>query len=232
MTLAAILLSALFALSPLQSATATPQAAPPSTQATSPGATATQGQSNAPPQTSAPKPAAVAPHTKPRPHKKKPQPVNCDPAPAGGTSTPGMPASSADSAQTPTTSADPSSGTKATVANTPSAPVNCPPPLKITVVKQGGTSEPSIQLAGDATSSPLRDTNQCPNASQCLQLADQNLKKIAGRQLTSNQRDMVTQIHQFMDQSTRATAAGDLESARILALKAQQLSQELLNPEK
>jgi hypothetical protein len=99
-------------------------------------------------------------------------------------------------------------------------------------VRQGGTSEPSIQLAGDASSSPLRDTNQCSNASQCLQSAEENLKKIAGRQLSSNQRDMVTQIRQFVDQSKHASANGDLESARTLAWKAQLLSEELVNPEK
>ena len=65
-----------------------------------------------------------------------------------------------------------------------------------------------------------------------LQSAEENLKKIEGRQLSSSQRDMVTQVRQFVNQSKSATAAGDLESARTLAWKAQLLSEELINPDK
>jgi hypothetical protein len=43
---------------------------------------------------------------------------------------------------------------------------------------------------------------------------------------------MVKQVRQFIDQSKTATAAGDLESARTLAWKAQLLSDELVNPQK
>jgi type VI protein secretion system component VasK len=97
-------------------------------------------------------------------------------------------------------------------------------------VQQGGASEPSIQLAGgtprDQTSHD-RDT-----ANQMLDTTRANLKKIAGTQLTSNQQDMVNQIHQFMDQSKAAVDAGDLDRARTLAWKAQLLSEELVKPEK
>ena len=62
--------------------------------------------------------------------------------------------------------------------------------------------------------------------------ADANHKKIAGRQLDSNQQDMVTQIRQFMSQAKEAIDAGDLERARTLAWKAQLLSEELVKPEK
>jgi hypothetical protein len=58
----------------------------------------------------------------------------------------------------------------------------------------------------------------------------QNLKKISSRQLNANQQDEVAQIHQFMDQSKAATAAGDLDRARTLAWKAQMLSEALANP--
>jgi hypothetical protein len=228
MTLA-VLLFVVSTLSPLQSASA-PADAP-----------ATQNQNNTQPQNfapqsqpaqsnSAPKPSAAAPHPKHKVHKKKAQSADCNPTPATGSSTAGTAASSSDTAQSTKTPADPPSAGSNASANTPSAPNNCPPP-KVVVI-QGGTSEPSIQLAGDASSSPLRDTNQCPNASQCLQSAEQNLKKIAERQLNSSQRDMVTQVNQFMDQSKHATESGDPESARTLAWKAQQLSQELVGPEK
>jgi hypothetical protein len=107
---------------------------------------------------------------------------------------------------------------------TQSAPTNCPPP-KI-IVQQGGTSEPSIQLAGGAGD---KAKNQRDSANQMLTSTDANLKKIAGRQLTSNQKDMVNQIHQFVEQSKAAVTAGDLDRARTFAWKAQLLSQELVN---
>jgi hypothetical protein len=97
-------------------------------------------------------------------------------------------------------------------------------------VRQGGASEPSVQLAGgtpgDQTSHERDTANQMLGATQV------NLKKIAGRQLTPNQQDMVNQIHQFMDQSKTAVDAGDLDRARTLAWKAQLLSEELVKPEK
>jgi hypothetical protein len=95
------------------------------------------------------------------------------------------------------------------------------------IVRHGGTSQQSIQLAGGAasTTSQKRD-----NANQMLAATEANLKKIAGRQLAPNQQDMVNQIRQFMEQSKAAVDAGDLERARTLAWKAQVLSDELVKP--
>jgi len=83
-------------------------------------------------------------------------------------------------------------------------------------------------LAGGAAgqTSPERDT-----ANQMLGTTEANLKKVAGRQLTPNEQDMVNQARQFMEQSKAAVAAGDLERARTLAWKAQLLSEELIKPE-
>jgi hypothetical protein len=94
------------------------------------------------------------------------------------------------------------------------------------IVQQGGTSEPSIQLAGAATAP------QANTANQMLATTESNLKKITGQQLTSSQQDMVNQIHQFIDQSKAAVQDGDLERARTLAWKAQLLSDELVKPAK
>jgi hypothetical protein len=63
-----------------------------------------------------------------------------------------------------------------------------------------------------------------------LETTDANLKKIAGRQLSSSEQDMVNQIRQFMAQSKAAVDSGDLERARTLAWKAQLLSEELVKP--
>jgi hypothetical protein len=97
-------------------------------------------------------------------------------------------------------------------------------------VRQGGTSEPSIQLVGGPSGEQA--TQQRNTANQMLAAADENLKKMAGRQLTASQQDMVNQVHQFMEQSKAATTAGDLDRARTLAWKAQLLSEELVNPPK
>lgn len=97
---------------------------------------------------------------------------------------------------------------------------------------EGSTPDPSIQLAGDAAGSSLRQTDQCNDTGRCLQTADDNLKKIASHELNSAQRDMALQVRQFIDQSKKAAKDGDLESARTLAWKAQLLSEELVNPQK
>lgn len=90
----------------------------------------------------------------------------------------------------------------------------------------GGTAEPSIQLTGPEA------PHQNDTGAQLLATTDGNLKKIAALQLTESEQEMVSQIHQFVDQSKAAVAAGDAERARTLALKAQTLSEELIKPAK
>ncbi len=118
-------------------------------------------------------------------------------------------------ASTPETSQSPSSGT------TPGK--NCPPE-KI-IVRQGGTAEPSIQLAGGDQTSQKRN-----EVSQILGSAEANLKKIAELQLTPTQQDTVSQIRQYVEQSKSALADGDVERGKTLARKAQLLSEDLANP--
>jgi len=142
-------------------------------------------------------------------HRKRVLPPNCNPAPVTASQTGSAPAP-----------ADPPA--------TASAPTPCPPPKVI--VRQGGASEPSVQLAGGASGG--QTTHERDTAKQMLGSTEANLKTIAGRQLTPNQQDMVNQIHQFMSQSKAAVDAGDLERARTLAWKAQLLSEELVKPEK
>jgi hypothetical protein len=105
----------------------------------------------------------------------------------------------------------------------PSKP--CPPPKK--VVRDGGSSEPTIQLMpGTAAeqASRQRSTEELKAA------IDENLKKIAGRELSPSQREMVNQIKQFMDESKTAVASGDPERGHNLAMKARLLSDELVKP--
>jgi hypothetical protein len=146
-------------------------------------------------------------------------PSNCDSAPAAG-----------DSRSTPAPGDPPAPGTTPTAgtSGTPTPAANCPPSKVI--VRQGGTSEPSIQLAGGTASE--QTSHQRDTANQMLGSTEANLKKIAGRQLSPNQQDMVNQIRQFIDQSKAASDAGDLDRARTLAWKAQLLSEDLVKPEK
>jgi hypothetical protein len=94
-----------------------------------------------------------------------------------------------------------------------------------TVVRNGGTADPTVQLAQSLdqqqASRELRTTNQL------LATSDANLKKIAGRQLSASQQDTVGQIKTYMLQAKAAANSGDLQRAHNLAFKANLLSAEL-----
>jgi len=244
MTLAAILLLGIScAAAPLPMAAVSLSTAAPQTaqteQPAAPGQNSGQAETPAQNPATAAKPEPAPPqnpaaqnqpaHPK-RPRKRKANSVNCvtTPDPTGSANSPSpAPASSAPSSGNSDAGTAPASGGKPS-AGTASAPTNCPPPKVI--VRQGGTTEPSIQLAGGAAgneAAQLRDTDN-----RILKSAEDNLARIAGQQLSANQQDMVNQIHQFMDEAKTAMGAGELERARTLASKAQQLSQELIPPQK
>ena len=142
---------------------------------------------------------------------------NCTPPAASNTAT--ADATTTSSAQTPGAPAN------AAPANTTPA-AKCPPEKKI--VHEGGTTEPPIQLLGGPggeQASHQRDTTD-----QLLGSVQNDLKKVAGRQLNSSQQEMVNQIQQFMEQSKAAVATGDVERGHNLAMKAHLLSAELVKP--
>jgi hypothetical protein len=150
----------------------------------------------------------------PQPHwrRKKKSTPNCTTAvnPTAGDS--GNPKTTGDVSNSPTT------------ASTSSLPP-CPPPKK--VVHNGGSEEPTIQLIGGT---PAEQASNQRSTEQLTAATQENLKKIAERQLTPSQKEMVNQVNQFMDQSKTAVAAGNVESGHNLARKAQLLSEELLKP--
>jgi hypothetical protein len=151
--------------------------------------------------------------------KKKVVPATtCDPGPTNG----GSPGSGASPESQP-------AGTAQTQASLPSeAQKNCPPAK--TVVRQGGITEQGIQLAGG---SPGGDTTQKRQSTdQMLKDTEENLKKAAGSQLSSDQQSSVSQIRQFVTQSKSALASADYERAHTLAWKAKVLSDDLINPKK
>ncbi|HEX4786527.1 MAG TPA: hypothetical protein VH350_19455 [Candidatus Sulfotelmatobacter sp.] len=212
MTLRALLLILLSCVVPALPVVGGDQSAPPSAAANAEG-TASQDATQSSPSTSPPQAAPATPAKKPsdqnatkttkRRPKKKTASSNCGSASAT--------ASNSGSATAPSSTASPST--------------NCPP-AKV-IVRQGGTSDNSIQLAG---AGPGTSANQKDTANQMLAATESNLKKISAQQLSSDQQQMVSQIRQFMEQSKAAVGDGDLERARTLAWKAQVLSEELVKP--
>ncbi len=195
---------------------------------------------NAEPTQSAPAPTGQAPtspaQTKPSPnrprHHKKAVPPNCSNAPTATNPTAGAPADSTNSTgdggsagsteagPTESGSAKPGSGNAGATALPP-----CPPPKK--VVRNGGSDEPAVQLTGGT---PAEQSVHQRSTEELTFATEENLKRIAGRQLSPGQQEMVNQINQFLDQSKTAVAAGDLERGHNLALKAHLLSDELVKP--
>jgi len=162
--------------------------------------------------------AAQSGHRKKTHQKKKTAPADCAPAPASTTT-----------AGSETAVATPQSGS-AQAAQTGAAtetPKPCPP-QKI-VVRKGGITEQSIQLAGGSGGDQATQKRNAAN--KMLAATEGNLKQITGRQLSTAQHDSISQIKQFVDQSKSALASGDLERAQTLAWKAQLLSEDLIKPQ-
>jgi hypothetical protein len=162
-----------------------------------------------------------------------------DAVPAGTMSTDGLanatpsnqsqsdPAPSGPPNQTPSNQApSKNAGSKTNVASGNASPGNCPPAK--TIIREGGTSEPAIQLIGGNGAG--QTSHQRSTTDQLLESTEDNLKKAAVRQLNANQQEMVSQIQQFIEQSKAAVAAGDVERGRNLARKARLLSDELVKP--
>ena len=98
---------------------------------------------------------------------------------------------------------------------------------KKTVVRNGSTADPVVQLAPSVTDQQASQQRQ--STAQLLAATDANLTKISTRQLTSSQQDTVNQIRNYVQQAKAAENAGDLQRARNLAFKAQLLSDEVLH---
>lgn len=94
------------------------------------------------------------------------------------------------------------------------------------VVRDGGTSDVAVELSPGM--SQQQASRQRQDAAQLMASTDENLKKIAARQLKPNEQEAVNQIHNYMEQAKAALKAGDLERSHNLALKAHLLSDALL----
>jgi hypothetical protein len=223
MTLAIILLFGVLGVSPAtghimlapqaQSASDQQATKPPQNSATTPSANSTQAATGKAQSANTSTPPSTAAKTAKKPGKgQQKSSVNCNSTAPRNTSAKGSkPNNSAVAAGKNSAAASP-----------------CPP--KKVIVRQGSTSDPSIEVVGGAEGRQASDERN--TAIQMLETTETNLKKVEGTQLDSNQQDMVKQVREFMDQSRAATSAGDLDQARTLALKAQLLSEELVRTEK
>jgi len=93
------------------------------------------------------------------------------------------------------------------------------------VVRNGGASDNSAQISPAINDEQAR--HQRENTSQLLATTDANLKKVAGRQLTTTQQSTLDQIHAYVRQAKTASDSGDFPRAHTLAYKAHLLSDEL-----
>ncbi len=96
------------------------------------------------------------------------------------------------------------------------------------VIHRGGTIEPTTQLAQGMTEEQAAHQRESTN--KLLATTDASLQKLSGRQLTKDEQDTVAQIKRFMQQVKTADAAGDLQRAYKLAVKAHLLSDALAKP--
>jgi hypothetical protein len=124
-----------------------------------------------------------------------------------------------------TSTSDCSAAAPASAENSASAKP-CLPPKK--VVRNGGSDEPAVKVTPGATAAQA--SYERFTAEQLRAATEENLKKIEGLQLNGSQQEMVSQIKEFMEQSKKAIAEGDVDRAHNLALKAHLLSDELLKP--
>jgi hypothetical protein len=197
------------------------------------------------PNTQAPNSPAQAKKAPNHPHHKKTIPPNCSDAPTALNTTVGKPAEPTNSApaagstdlgsgvaqSTDTDSTNSGTNAGSTAAGPTSTGAEntvlkpCPPPKK--VIRDGGSNEPKVQLTGGTAAEQASDKS---STEQLRAATEENLKKAAKLPLTPSQHEIVSQIKGFMAQSKAAVAAGDLEGAHNLALKAHLLSAELVKP--
>jgi len=214
MTLAAILL---FCLLPVSRATGSPPGVQGFAAQDQSGGAAAQPRSQ-PAQTTSPAPAApvaaqpqskaspAKPHAEPATHHKKAAVPDCAKSAGSG------PAGSHPAA--------------AGVTNGASPLKPCPPARK--VIRNGGSDEPVVELKG--STSAEQASYERFSTEQLTTATEENLKKVAGRELKAGAAETVSQIKQFMEQAKSAVTAGDLVRGRNLALKARLLSDELVKP--
>ena len=93
------------------------------------------------------------------------------------------------------------------------------------MVRNGGASDTTPQISPAMSQEQVLHRKE--TTAQLLATTDANVKRVAGRQLTSNQQSMLDQINTYVRQSKAAVDSGDVDRAHTLAFKAHLLSDEL-----
>lgn len=93
------------------------------------------------------------------------------------------------------------------------------------VIRNGGAKGDAAQLSPAGNQEQALHNRE--NTAQLLATTDENLKRLAGRQLSLEQQSTLDQIRSYIRQSNAASEAGDLARARTLAYKAHLLSDDL-----
>lgn len=94
-----------------------------------------------------------------------------------------------------------------------------------TIIRNGSTTDPTVTIS--TALSDQQASQQLQKTNQMLAATDENLKRGAGRSLTSAQEDTVMQIKSYTEQARTAAAGGDVQRAYNLASKAKMLSADL-----
>jgi hypothetical protein len=93
------------------------------------------------------------------------------------------------------------------------------------VVTDGGARGDAVQLSTGGTKEQQLHNRE--NTAELLATTEENLKRLAGRQLSQAQKSTVEQIRSYMQQAKSAANSGDLARAHTLAYKAHLLSDDL-----
>lgn len=97
-------------------------------------------------------------------------------------------------------------------------------PKKI-VVRQGGVPEPSAEIVTDMD--PAEAIRNRKDSERLLSLADESLKRLAGRTLTEQEQETVSQIDHYMTVARSALKEGDISRGHTLAVKANLLAADI-----
>ena len=160
------------------------------------------------------------PSTPPAPDAQETKPAPPDPSTASKS-----PAPKKDSPAKPS-AAGKKSAKKHKPAPKPAAEHSENPEPRKTVIRKGGTLEPTTQLTPGGTDEQAARQRQ--TTKELLASTDTALQRLNGRLLTADEQDTVAQIRVYVNQSNAADKAGDLDRAYKLAMKAHLLSDALV----
>jgi hypothetical protein len=157
-------------------------------------------------------PSAPAPAESPAPAQA---PSDTSPSAGKKTTTEDTPKKQPDSGE--------SSGTKKHRKRATPAPEAGP---RKVVVREGGASEPAAQIVPGMTAEKAARARQ--SAQELLSSTDDQLKRLADRNLDAQQQETVEQIRNYMNGARGALKEGDVSRARTLVEKAHLLADDLL----